>query len=80
MRALMTIYTIWLREFKASVEDDSLRREHLARTGTTGAQVESAWNTASGPIGTPGKPAAPGTVSYTCRKQAAQIGTGGQQN
>ncbi|SRR6266851_6205097 len=54
-----------LREFKASVEDDSLRHQHLARTGTTGAEVESAWNTGSGPIGTPGKPAAPGTVSYT---------------
>lgn len=54
-----------LREFKASMEDDSLRREPLARTGTTGAEVESSWNTASGPVGTPGKPTAPGTVSYT---------------
>jgi len=54
-----------LREFKASMEDDSLRREPLARTGTTGAEVESSWNTASGPVGQPGKPTAPGTVSYT---------------
>ncbi len=54
-----------LREFKASMEDDSLRhessrRETMARTGT-----ESSWNTGSGPIETPGKPAVPGTVSYT---------------
>jgi hypothetical protein len=27
--------------------------------------VESSWNTATGPIGTPEKPTAPGTVSYT---------------
>lgn len=54
-----------LREFKASMEDDSLRREPLARTGTTGAEVESSWNTTTGPVGTPGKPTAPGTVSYT---------------
>lgn len=67
-----------LREFKASMEDDSLRhdsltskreslkREPLARTGTTGgADVESSWNTGNGPIETPGKAAVPGTVSYT---------------
>ena len=54
-----------LREFKASMEDDSLRHEHLARTGTAGAEVQGSWNTSSGPIGTPGKPTAPGTVSYT---------------
>ena len=54
-----------LREFKASMEDESGRHEPLARTGTTGAEVESSWNTATGPIGTPGKPTAPGSVSYT---------------
>jgi uncharacterized membrane protein len=64
-----------LREFKASMEDDSLRRESLtreslkrepmARTGTTGAEVESYWNTGSGPAESPGKPAVPGSVSYT---------------
>jgi len=68
-----------LREFKAAMEDDSLRRdssgrepsareafhrEPLARTGTTGAQVESSWNTGSDPIGTPGSPTAPGFISY----------------
>ncbi len=64
-----------LREFKASMEDDSLRgeslkressireslkREPMARTGT-----ESSWNTGGGPIETPGKPGVPGTVGYT---------------
>lgn len=52
-----------LREFKASMEDDSLRREPLARTGTTGAEVESSWNTSTGPVGTPGKQAAPGRLA-----------------
>ena len=59
-----------LREFKAAMEDDSLRRESsrrepMARTGTTGAEVESSWITGGGPIGTPGTTTAPGFVSYS---------------
>jgi uncharacterized membrane protein len=79
LSGIETIVEQWiergLREFKASMEDDSLRgesssreslkressiRETMARTGT-----ESSRNTGTGPIETPGKHAVPGTVSYT---------------
>lgn len=37
--------------------------EPLERTGT--GDSGEPWNTSTGPVGTPGKPSAPGTVSYT---------------
>lgn len=62
-----------LREFKSSMErqtpqeprppqtvSQATQREPLSRTGTTDAGDFS-----TGPVGTPGKPAAPGTVGYT---------------
>lgn len=37
--------------------------EPLERTGT--GDAGEPWNSSTGPVGTPGKPSAPGTVSYT---------------
>ncbi|HYX52312.1 MAG TPA: SRPBCC family protein [Candidatus Limnocylindrales bacterium] len=63
-----------LRDFKAALERESGSQrsqgnedrsggwEPLQRTGTDTAQP---WNESSGPVGTPGKPSAPGTVNYT---------------
>jgi uncharacterized membrane protein len=58
-----------LREFKAALEREAGTREQqsaewepLQRTGTEAAEP---WNSSTGPVGTPGKRSAPGTVSYT---------------
>ena len=48
-----------LREFKTALES-----ERVARTGTSNQPVSA------GPVGTPGEPAPPGTVSYTRPPQA----------
>ncbi|HKW77018.1 MAG TPA: SRPBCC family protein [Terriglobales bacterium] len=52
-----------LRDFKSAME-----REAGQRTGTTGgrlAREETSLSSSTGPVGTPGKPAAPGMVRYT---------------
>ncbi len=66
-----------LREFKAALERDSGTEASQRRQGNedrssgweplqrTGTDAPEAWNSSSGPVGTPGKRSAPGTVSYT---------------
>ena len=59
-----------LREFKAALEREGGTQERsgdwepMQRTGTD-AQTDAPWNSSTGPVGTPGRRSAPGTVSYT---------------